>query len=348
VIKVGLLSPFLPKKDGIAIYTNNLITHMDLEGIELVKIGDKDSDSKYKIDFTSFKLKQEIKSIIEEEKLDLIHIQYVPTLFGKFNLNLNLINALKQKIPVIVTLHEAHYSNDNLREFVLSLIEKKIIKNSDKIIVHTPQQKEFFEKKYSGNNISCIYHGLNFYDKNVRNNLNILFFGFITPLKGIEYLIDSMKNLQGHRLKIVGHIPKGASSDYKEELMKRTRDNELGSCIDMDIRWIPEDEKKEYFKWADMLVLPYLWGPYQSGVLHNAMSFGIPVVVTKVGSVHEIVELFKIGEVVPPKDSFALSDAVKKVFGNYTHYLEGVESYRTKANWREIAKQHKLLYQSRV
>ena len=340
-IKVGLVSPFLPRKDGIAIYSNNLITHMNLDGVKLIKIGDEDSDAEYKVDLKSMGLKNELKRIVEKENLDVIHVQYVPTLFGKYNLNINLIKALKLKIPVITTLHEVHYSSKGLRDFALSWIEKKLVRNSTKVIVHTPQQKEFLEKKCGCQNVVCIYHGLNFFDVNKRENKNILFFGFVTPLKGIEYLIKAMKELPDCQLKIVGHVPKGVASGYKEKLLSQIEGKEN---IKTDIRWIPEEDKKEYFKWADVVALPYRWGPYQSGILHNAMSFGVPVVVTRVGSVHEMVELFNIGKIVTPEDSQSLAEGVKEVFDDYDRFKNNIEEYRKVARWETISSEHKKLY----
>lgn len=345
MIKIGLLSPFPPKKDGIAIHSNNLITHINPDNIKIIKIGDKNSKADYKLDFHSFNLKNNLKRIIKKERLNLLHIQYVPTLFGKYNLNLNLIKALKQDISVVTTLHEVYYHNKGLRNFILSWIAKQLIKKSKIIIVHTPQQKRFLENKYKMNNVRCIYQGLNLWKQHKRKNKNILFFGFITPLKGIEYLINAMRELKEYKLIIAGSIPRGVKETYKNEIEK-----EIASLknIETRIRWVPEKEKLRLYNWADIVVLPYIWAPYQSAVLHNAIASGLPVVVTKTGSLHEIVKLFNLGETAKPKNSKSLAEAIENIFKNYSKYKKGIKNYQRKANWKEIAKQHKVLYKSLI
>ena len=69
--------------------------------------------------------------------------------------------------------------------------------------------------------------------------------------------------------------------------------------------WVSNKERWKQFGEADLLVLPYLQAQYQSGPLHNAVSAGIPVVVTRTGALYEMVENFKFGEIVeknPRKD----------------------------------------------
>lgn len=344
-LKIGLVSPFPPKRDGIAIYSNNLFQNFKRR-IEVVRIGDSGSNAEYKVDFTSFLLRKQLKSIIEAERLELVHIQYVPSLFSKYKFNLNLIYALNQKKPVVVTLHEVHYAQKNLRDFILCCIDNSIIRNATRIIVHSPQQKRFLELTNNSANISCIYHGINLHTTQIHRGRNILFFGYITPLKGVDYLIRAMSYLPDFQLKIIGHIPKGVNPSYKDFLFREIKKNKLEDRICLEIRWIPEKQKDEYFRWSNMVILPYLWGPYQSGVLHNAIGYGVPVVVTKIGSLYEIVQQFKLGEICPPKNPKLLAKKIREIFTRYSFYNKGIISYRKLANWNNVAMEHISLYKS--
>ena len=345
-LKIGMVSPFPPKNDGIAIYSNNLLENIKSK-IEVVRIGDMESSAEYKIDFTSFSLKRKLWHISQKEHLDILHIQYVPTLFGKYNLNINLINALNIKTKTIITLHEVHYEQQNLKEIILSKIEKEIVKRATKVIVHTPAQKRFMEERYMAKNIVCIYQGLNIINsKGKKRGHNILFFGYITPLKGIHYLIRAMNYLPKYKLKIAGHIPKGVELKYKDMLITEIKDNRLDNRINLDIQWIPEDIKMEYFKWANIVVLPYVWAPYQSAVLHDAVGYGLPVIVTKIGSLFEIVEIFKFGEIVPPHQPMILAERIKKIYRDYESYTKGITDYQELANWQNIGNEYISLYNS--
>lgn len=341
-LKIGLVSPFLPEKDGIAIYSNNLLKELDKDRKCVITIGRKGSNADYIIDFKSFSLKKELEKIAKREKLDLIHIQYVATFFSKYFLNYNLIAALNLSTPVIITLHEVHYSIKGLRNKILEQIEKAIIKKSDKVIVHTPKQMEFLEKKYKTNKIIMIYHGLRLNKIHQRKyKKNILCFGMISQGKGVPYLINAMKYLPDYHLVIAG---KFVDKKVKKEVIAALK--KPISNIKTDFGWIDEEKKERYYKDANVVVLPHIWAPYQSGILHNSVAWGLPVVVTKVGALWEMVDKFKLGEIVKPKNPKAIAEGIKKVFRDYKYYKKGIMNYRKEANWKNVAEKHKELYKT--
>ncbi len=337
--KIGLISPFLPEKDGIAIYSDNILAELGKNKKEIITIGRKGSEANYLLDFKSFQLKNNLKKIIKKERLDALHIQYVATFFSKL-INLNLIQALDQNIPVIITLHEVHYSIRNFKDKVLEIIERLIIKKCKLVIVHTPKQKEFLEKKYKTKKIVCVYHGLRLNQVHKRKNKNILCFGMISEGKGIKYLIKAMEYLPDYNLTIAGKFTnQKIENDIKKQL-KHTK-----TKIKTDFEWVDEKKKANYYQNADIVVLPHIWAPYQSGILHNATSYGLPVVVTKTGALYEMVDLFKFGEMVKPKNPKLLAEGIRKVFKGYQSYKIGINKYRKVANWPKIAKKHLVLYQ---
>lgn len=340
MLKIGLLSPFLPENDGIAIYSNNILKGLEKNRESIVTIGRKGSKADYTVNFKSFSLKKRLKEIIKKEKLNLLHIQYVASLFSKYSLNYNLLHALNLQIPIIITLHEVQYSSKGIKNKVLQHIEKIIIKKADKIIVHTPNQKEYLKKKYKTNSIVAIYHGLRLNKVPKRKNKkNLLCFGMISHGKGVPYLIKAMKYLQGYNLTIAGKFVDDTS---KTEVIKALKCN--NSTIKTDFGWIDEKKKEKYYREADCVVLPHIWAPYQSGILHNAVAWGLPVVVTKVGALWEMADKFKFGVVVNPKDPKAIAEGIRKVFKDYNSFKKGIENYRQAANWPKIAKEHMILY----
>ncbi len=340
--KIGLLSPFLPEKDGIAIYSDNLLNGLGKNKNEVVTIGRRGSKADYSLDFKSFQLKNSLKKIIKKEKLDALHIQYVATFFSKL-INLNLIQALDQNIPVIITLHEVHYSIRNFKDKVLEIIERLIIKKCKLVIVHTPKQKEFLEKKYKAKNILHIYHGLRLNPAHKRKDKNILCFGMISKGKGLKYLIKAMDYLPNCKLTIAGKF-----TEQKTEKEIKTQLKNSKSNIKTDFGWIDEDKKVDYYKNADIVVLPHIWAPYQSGILHNAVAWGLPIVVTKIGALHEMVDLFKFGEIVKPKNPKLLAEGISKVFKNYNYYKKGILAYKKVANWPKITQKHLEVYKKCV
>ena len=340
-MKIGMVSKFPEQEDGIAIYSESLCEELENAGVRVVKIGDPESSSAdYRIDFKSWSLKSQLRKIAESEKLDLLHVQYIAAYFSKYTLNLNLILALNQKVPVVITFHEVHTAASTLREKILSFIQTVIAKKADAVVAHTRQQKEFLQMKYSKKQAYCILHGLVLNPMHRLKDRNLLFFGMLNYGKGAEHLIRAMNELPGFKLTLAG---KAITPQYEAIVRAAAAENKLGN-VKLDIRWVPEDEKKRMLQEADVMVFPYVWAPYQSGTLHNAFSYGIPVVVTDVGAISEVVKEYRCGRVVEQRSPKFIVAGIKAVLGNYETYQHGVAKYREAANWEMSAQKHAKMY----
>lgn len=338
-MKIGMLSIYPPEKDGIAIYTDNLVKELRNQGVEVVTIGTKNSDCDYRLDLKSIFLFSYLDKIIKKEKIELLHTQYIASRFSKYLLNLNLILALKNiRIPKITTTHEVQYNCRGFRNHLLCWIEKQVVKNSSLVITHTPGQADFLHKKY-GSNAKCVYMGINQKINKPKKNKKLLFFGIISRGKGLEYLIKAMDNLKDFELTIVGRCD---DETYKEEIISLASGK---TNIHLNIGWADEKTKDRCYRESSIVVLPYVWAPYQSAVLHDAFAYGLPVVVTKTGAVWEIVEAFKTGVVVEPKNSRALAEGIIKTSIAYNSFIKGVAIYAQEADWRQVGKKTSALYQ---
>lgn len=340
-MKIGMVSKYPPEEDGIGIYTASLCEWLENAGIEVVKIGDKGSTTaSYTVDFKSFSLKPQLKRIIEKEKLDLLHIQYIAPYFGKLTLNLNLLLALSHKIPVVVTFHEVHTTATTIREKILSWLQKIIAGKAGSVIAHTRQQKEFLQMKYGKKEAHTVHMGITLHQMHILKGRGILFFGMLNYGKGVEHLIRAMNELPDYSLTVAG---KAISSDYEQIIRKAAAENRLGN-VKLDIRWVPEEAKITYLHEADVMVFPYVWAPYQSAAMHDAFSYGIPVVVTDAGAIGEVVKEFRCGRVVEQRSPKAIAAGIKGVFGSYEIYQHGVAKYREEASWEKIAQKHGEIY----
>lgn len=164
----------------------------------------------------------------------------------------------------------------------------------------------------------------------------ILFFGRISPYKGLDILINAYKALKRThqvRLLIVGE---GELEPYKTLL-------ENLSGVEVINRWIPESEVGECFERATIVVLPYTKAT-QSGVVTIAATYQLPVIGTRSGGLPEQIQDGKTGLLVEPGSSRELVQALVRLLDDPEFAADLSKSlherYTTMYNWEKIASQY--------
>jgi len=140
----------------------------------------------------------------------------------------------------------------------------------------------------------------------------MLFYGYIAPYKGLEYLVEALALLNdpGHAFRvIVAGNPKG-TEDYWEKIRQRIISAGLENKVLQRIGFVPDEDTEIYFKAADVFVLPYTH-IFQSGVLFLGYNFGLPVIATDVGSLREDIIEGETGYVCKPKDAAELARCIQ-------------------------------------
>src|SRR5260370_25072498 len=151
----------------------------------------------------------------------------------------------------------------------------------------------------------------------------ILFFGRITPYKGLEYLITAFQQMldwaDNYRL-IIADRPETGCEGYWTTVRETIQQDVQRGRVLLRADFIPDDETEVYFKGADVLVLPYRH-VYQSGVLFLGYSFGLPVLAADVGSLKDDIVDGKTGSVFMPEDPVDLAKAIERYFASdlYAH-----------------------------
>jgi teichuronic acid biosynthesis glycosyltransferase TuaC len=137
------------------------------------------------------------------------------------------------------------------------------------------------------------------------NQKIVLFIGNLTPVKGIEYLLSAVSQLERSQLSLV-LLGEG---EQQQELLALARRLGLGEiCKFTGPR--PHSEIPLWLSAADCLVLPSLSEGLPTVVV-EAMCCGTPIVATRVGGTPEIVKSGETGLLVNPKDPVALADAIR-------------------------------------
>jgi glycosyltransferase involved in cell wall biosynthesis len=236
---------------------------------------------------------------------------------------------------VALTAHNVNQARRDSRDTWLNRFTLKIQYHlADHIFVHTKKMKDELVEDFGvvGESVTVIRHPINnaFPDTDLtpleakkRLGLEsadkaILCFGRIKPYKGIEYLLSAFQQLvagdERYRLIVAGEVQKGNES-YMDSLAQSVAGEIDTGKIILKTQFIPDEDMEIYLKAADVLVLSYK-DIFQSGVLFLGYSFGLPVVVTDVGSFREEVIEGETGYLCKPSDPEDLARTIEKYFAS--------------------------------
>ena len=235
---------------------------------------------------------------------------------------------------VLLTVHNVNAGVRDFSDTQLNRLTLRIQYHlADHLFVHTEKMKSDLTTDFGvpATRITVIPFGVNNAVKNTsltpaeaRHRLGLgkhekvlLFFGYITPYKGLEYLTAAFKDIltrhNDYRLVIAGK-PKDCERYWggiRGEIIDDVRAGRVLICAN----YIPDEETEVYFKAADLLVLPYRY-IYQSAVLFLGYSFGLPVVATDVGSLTEDILEGETGFSCRPEDAGDLARTIERYFSS--------------------------------
>lgn len=160
----------------------------------------------------------------------------------------------------------------------------------------------------------------------------ILFFGFIRKYKGLDLLLDAMKDERikqaGIKLIVAGEFY-GDGDSYLQQIQQ----NSIGNSVKLFTEFIPNDEIKYYFSATDLVVQPYRTAT-QSGITQVAYHFEKPMVVTNVGGLAEVVPDGKVGFVTAP-DPTEIATAIIRFFqpDSLPNLQQNIAAEKQKYSW---------------
>jgi glycosyltransferase involved in cell wall biosynthesis len=234
--------------------------------------------------------------------------------------------------------------------------ERRVLSRMDAVVVHSEHaaRRVRDELRFDPARVALIPHGAFDYLTRLPQEAPlprelaraeapvVLCFGLIRPHKGVDVLVEAFRSVSGAELWIVG-MPR-MPLDQIRELAARVR-----QPVRLVTRFISDPEIPAYFRRADVVVLPHL-NAEQSGVLHIALAFGRPLVLTAVGGFPEVAERDGAARLVPPGDPVALAGALNELLGDSVERRRlGEAAVRAAAgpySWDRIAGRTLDLYRS--
>jgi glycosyltransferase involved in cell wall biosynthesis len=322
---------------------------------------------------------------IAKDKPDIVHVQFELNTFGShytalliFPLLL-LLRGLRTK--VVVTVHTVIPRNCFTRQFTdfiipptfrtwhipvlfyeigLSTMYSFIGRFSEKLIVHTATQKKHLVHDYHirGSRIFVIPQGVDyatplvdgekvqFWRKKTGNKQIILYFGTITPIKGLDWLIQSFSLLQRTYSNCVLLIVGGLNyyyTDYYNNIKSLVHTLNLGDKV-FFTGWLDAADLDSVFSLADVVVFSHVFPHSPSGTVAMVKKHQKKLIVSNFEILKEQLIGYERANFVPARDRESLTEAMRSALTEPSSDLGIGGDISHKDSWDCVALKTLLLY----
>lgn len=286
---------------------------------------------------------QEFKTFlfIRKQEFDVIHYVEDPSPLFSF-----LLWFFRKKL--VVTIHDGrpHTGDDSKKS---QFVRKRLKSYVKRFLLLNKKENKLFEEGY-GVNPSYVYNShLGYYEmlhmfgnKDIKKQNYILFFGRISPYKGIEYLLKAMRRV--HEVHPETRVIIAGKGEYNFDIEPYIN---LG-YVEFRNKFIELDELADLIRGAQFTVCPYTEAT-QSGVVYSSFALNTPVIATRVGGLPEMIDDGKTGVIVPPCDEQSLAEAIIDLLGDYAKLSDLTNNIKVSADsgkdsWTVIADEYLDIY----
>jgi len=244
-------------------------------------------------------------SLFRKSSPDIVHTH------GYFASTIGRIAAKITRVPVIITHLHTSFCNLNRRNVI---IDKFFNVFTDRIIAVSEKIKESFAQAgYNIDKAKVIYNGVDaskFPVRSADNKMNVIIVASLYEHKGHIYLLRAFK-------KVLRDFPEACLWIVGEGPLRKSLERET---VNMNIAnqvhfW---GERKNVFSLllqSSIFVLSSIREGLGIAAI-EAMATGLPLVVTNIGGLPEVVINEETGFTVPPKDSEALAETISTLLKN--------------------------------
>jgi glycosyltransferase involved in cell wall biosynthesis len=227
-----------------------------------------------------------------------------------------------------------------------------VLRRSDAVIALSSAEEFALRSRVPGDRLACIPNGIRQQQwpyslhepPTAGHPWRMLFVGQLAPVKGVEVLLESVASLIGRfdiELRLVYQ-----TDSLLDALRQRAAALSITGALTFVGFRTPVQLRDEY-RDAHVLVLPSRHEALPS-VVTEAMLSGLPVVASDVGGIAE--QIGDHGEIVPPGDAAALSQAIANVFSDYGTAVsradQAAQGARDRFSIEAMVEAHVRLYQN--
>lgn len=312
----------------------------------------------------SIPLLKELNRITKHENI-IIHLH------GVFNYTTYLISLLFKDIPIVVQHHGDESSlqgfYENLKEnkvkglayLLLYLIkqewffERMALTNVERFFVLNEDARAYLSSIVGSEKVEKLTMGIDFeffkkLDKiKARERLGldvnkkiVLFVGAFVRLKGLDYL------LRGFSIVL---------KNYPDSVLLLVGDGYYKNSLEIMVKKLRLEENVKFLGWVDKSLLPSLYNAADVCVLSSlseglgvvgieALACETPFIGTNVRGIPELVEKFRAGVLVPPRNPEAIANATISIFKEKGDFKVNQENAMKYYSWENIVKRTIYVY----
>ena len=378
-MKILLIGTSYPYRGGLALFNERLMEQFEIEGdqVEICTFSLQYPSFLFpgKTQYSAApaarlcKIERRVNSInplnwillgrrLRKQAPDIIIIKYWMTFFApcfgtiariaKRNKRTKIISILDNVIP-----HESRFFDKPFTKYFVASVDAFVAMSqsvqqdlamfdqSKPRILSAHPLFDNFGQSISRNealaNLSIVYPQLIQDNKTIR----LLFFGLIREYKGLDLLIDAMgrDDVKTYPLSLIV-----AGEFYDDAKVYYDKVSALGleEKVIFSNKFIDDKDVKSYFCASDLVVLPYK-DATQSGVTQIAYHFEVPMLVTDVGGLAELIPDGRSGYVCRAnKDSIA--DTLVSFCQNKPNFAQTLKEEKQKYAWSNMTKAIRDLY----
>jgi glycosyltransferase involved in cell wall biosynthesis/acetyltransferase-like isoleucine patch superfamily enzyme len=302
--RVALVCGYLdPKRDGVADYTCRLAGHLRLAGFNPVLVTTHEWARVRGSDAIGVVERWDARGVVAAARalgrldVDLVHVQFAPSVFG-FSRAVGLLPFfLPRGIPLVVTLHEygvwsGRGRSSRGRSVLWSALERcgyvdrdtlLMVHRAARVLVPAPEHLEVLRvraPRFAGSALE-VPIGLNVEvvpgdhveaRADVRDELGaapdaplVVFFGFLHPEKGLDLLIAAMADVRvqrpGAQLLLVGGAESHSVSGAAAKRLRRELE-QVAAAYDVQEQvhftgYLPDTEVSRLLQAADVAAFPF-------------------------------------------------------------------------------------------
>lgn len=307
-MRILVIAPYAPVRDGIAAYTLQTVARLRAEGNEVEVLSPFPSAAHHHVELGT--VRGALRLLPYMRRYDSVLVQYHPDVFFRPGVGVlerervaaALALAWRSARHVELRVHEADYARKHTGPD--SVATRAMWRAASRIVVHTQTERTAFHEAYGMplSRISVAPHGGDFATRTdmsraeARERLHIpareamfLSIGFIQPHKGFDRAVRAFAELgplSGQaRLDVVGSV-RIEEPQYVAHLDELRSLAAATPGVHLHVGFAGDDEFDTWIIASDCVVLPYRY-IWSSSVLERAALYGRPVIASRVGGLQD-------------------------------------------------------------